>query len=73
MQIISFQFCSVGFRVLVKRCRDVEVTGLDSNGDPIRVISSFQQALILQHECDHLDGILCVDKMVPRTSRIDRI
>ncbi|KAI6689965.1 hypothetical protein NL676_026793 [Syzygium grande] len=59
-----------GYRGLVERYLDVEVTGLGRDGKPIKVNASGWQARILQHECDHLDGILYVDKMVPRTFRI---
>ncbi|KAF7814356.1 peptide deformylase 1A, chloroplastic/mitochondrial [Senna tora] len=58
-----------GFRAAVERSLDVEVTGLDRYGEPIKVQASGWQARILQHECDHLDGTLYVDKMVPRTFR----
>ncbi|KAJ4828435.1 Peptide deformylase 1A, chloroplastic/mitochondrial [Turnera subulata] len=58
-----------GFRAVVERYLDVEVTGLDRDGKPIKVNASGWQARILQHECDHLDGTLYVDKMVPRTFR----
>jgi len=54
---------------VVERYLDVEVTGLDRNGEPIKITASGWQARILQHECDHLDGTLYVDKMVPRTFR----
>ncbi|WVZ22143.1 hypothetical protein V8G54_000687 [Vigna mungo] len=42
---------------------------LDRYGAPIKINASGWQARILQHECDHLDGTLYVDKMVPRTFR----
>ncbi|CAN0878340.1 Peptide deformylase 1A, chloroplastic [Linum grandiflorum] len=58
-----------GFRAMVERYLDVEVTGLTRDGLPIKVEASGWQARILQHECDHLDGTLYVDKMVPRTFR----
>lgn len=67
---IVLTFCSVdGFRAVVERYLDVEVTGLDRTGAPIKITASGWQARILQHECDHLDGTLYVDKMVPRTFR----
>ncbi|OEL38799.1 Peptide deformylase 1A, chloroplastic [Dichanthelium oligosanthes] len=59
-----------GYRAVVERHLDVEVSGLDRNGNPIKVQASGWQARILQHECDHLEGTLYVDKMVPRTFRI---
>ncbi|KAL7162327.1 hypothetical protein ACSBR2_042749 [Camellia fascicularis] len=58
-----------GFRAVVERYLEVEVTGLGRDGQPIKVDASGWQARILQHECDHLDGTLYVDKMVPRTFR----
>ena len=58
-----------GYRAVVERHLDVEVSGLDRNGRPIKVEASGWQARILQHECDHLEGTLYVDKMVPRTFR----
>lgn len=58
-----------GYRAVVERHLDVEVTGLDRYGQPSKVEASGWQARILQHECDHLEGTLYVDKMVPRTFR----
>ncbi|KAF5739104.1 PEPTIDE DEFORMYLASE 1A family protein [Tripterygium wilfordii] len=58
-----------GFRAVVERNLEVEVTGFNRNGQPIKVDAKGWQARILQHECDHLDGTLYVDKMVPRTFR----
>lgn len=53
----------------MERHLEVEVTGLSRDGEPIKVDASGWQARILQHECDHLDGTIYVDKMVPRTFR----
>lgn len=61
-----------GFRAVVERHLEVVVTGLDRNGQPIEVVASGWQARILQHECDHLDGDLYVDKMLPRTFRTEK-
>ncbi|ESW22720.1 hypothetical protein PHAVU_005G175900 [Phaseolus vulgaris] len=58
----------VGYAV-VERHLDVEVEGFDRYGKPIKINATGWQARILQHECDHLDGTLYVDKMVPRTFR----
>ncbi|XP_076923726.1 peptide deformylase 1A, chloroplastic-like [Bidens hawaiensis] len=58
-----------GYRAMVERFLDVEVTGLDRYGQPITVSASGWQARILQHECDHLAGTLYVDKMIKRTFR----
>lgn len=53
----------------MERHLEVEVGGFDRNGKAIKVDASGWQARILQHEYDHLDGTLYVDKMVPRTFR----
>ncbi|CAN6457229.1 unnamed protein product [Victoria cruziana] len=68
---IFFEGClSVdGFRALVERHLQVEVTGLGRDGRPIKVEAVGWKARILQHECDHLDGTVYVDKMIPRTFR----
>ncbi|KAK7261909.1 hypothetical protein RIF29_28233 [Crotalaria pallida] len=58
-----------GFLAVVERHLDVEVEGFDRYGEPIKINASGWQARILQHECDHLDGTLYVDKMIPRTFR----
>ncbi|KAK9141674.1 hypothetical protein Syun_011074 [Stephania yunnanensis] len=58
-----------GFRAVVERHLEVEVTGLSRDGQPIKIDASGWQARILQHECDHLDGTIYVDKMVLRTFR----
>src|SRR5262249_37834202 len=47
-----------GLRGLVPRYKKIRYSGYDLAGNPIaREVSDFH-ARILQHECDHLDGIL---------------
>ena len=47
-----------GLRGLVSRHMALRYTGYDQNGRPIdRTVSGFH-ARVVQHECDHLDGIL---------------
>ena len=47
-----------GLRGLVSRYRSLRYTGFDQRGTPIdRTVSGFH-ARVVQHECDHLDGIL---------------
>jgi peptide deformylase len=58
-----------GFRGLVERHLEVEVTGFGRDGLPIKVNATGWKARILQHECDHLAGLLYVDKLIPRTFR----
>jgi peptide deformylase len=46
----------------------VTVKGLDREGKPIAVTGEGLLAVVLQHEVDHLDGILFID----RISRLKR-
>ena len=47
-----------GLRGLVARHQSLRYTGFDQHGTPIdRTVSGFH-ARVVQHECDHLDGIL---------------
>ena len=47
-----------GLRGLVTRYKSLRYTGFDQHGKPIdRTVSGFH-ARVVQHECDHLDGIL---------------
>ena len=57
-------------RVLVdvERPIHVRVRALDANGDAIVVEASGLEARVIQHEIDHLDGVLILD----RTSRDQR-
>lgn len=45
------------------------VTGQDPAGTPVRVTGTGFFARCLQHECDHLDGILYVDRLSGRVRR----
>jgi peptide deformylase len=47
-----------GLRGVVSRYQKLRYTGFDQHGNPIdRTVSGFH-ARVVQHECDHLDGIL---------------
>jgi peptide deformylase len=56
-----------GFSALVKRSRRVSVEYLDERGEPQRVQASGWFARILQHEIDHLNGKLYIDRMETRS------
>jgi peptide deformylase len=56
-----------GYTGLVERQRAVEVTGLDEHATPIRWRVSGWPARILQHEVDHLEGTIYVDRMMTRS------
>lgn len=52
-----------GMRGLVPRHTKLKYAGFDQFGNPIeRVVSGFH-ARVVQHECDHLDGVLYPMKM----------
>lgn len=48
----------------VKRYENVTVKGQDLYGKPVKIKTSGLPARCLQHEIDHLDGILFTDKIV---------
>lgn len=52
----------------VKRSLKVTVKALNQNGDPIEITKEDLTARALQHEIDHLDGILFIDR-IGRTER----
>ena len=49
----------------ISRAEAVEVKGLDLDGKTVRVKGEGILARALQHELDHLDGILIVDRIGP--------
>jgi peptide deformylase len=56
-----------GWTALVTRALDIEVTGLTPAGEPLALRLSGWPARILQHEVDHLNGTLYVDRMHSRS------
>ncbi|MCC6995069.1 MAG: peptide deformylase [Deltaproteobacteria bacterium] len=51
----------------VTRSLQVRVEALDQHGAEVVLEASGWYARILQHEVDHLHGVLCCDRMDPRT------
>lgn len=47
----------------VCRAETVEVRGLDEHGNPLRIQAVGILSRALQHEIDHLDGILFIDRL----------
>ena len=47
----------------IKRSARVTVEGLDENGAPIKIEAGGLLAVCLQHEVDHLDGVLFIDHL----------
>jgi peptide deformylase len=56
-----------GFVAVVGRARAVRVRCLDHAGEPRTIDAIGWHARILQHEIDHLDGTVYVDRMETRT------
>jgi peptide deformylase len=56
-----------GFVATVARALAVRVEALDHRGEPITIDARGWYARILQHEIDHLQGTLYIDRMDSRT------
>ena len=54
-----------GVRADCTRWEHVVATGWNMHGDPIRVEGTALTARAIQHETDHLDGVLFVDRLDP--------
>jgi len=55
------------YMALVERALEVRVRGTNEHGDPVDLTVSGWPARIFQHEVDHLDGMLYVDRMLTRS------
>lgn len=60
-----------GVEGIVPRAEWVAVNGLTEAGEPVRIEAAGILARALQHEIDHLDGILFIDRIpaVPASAR----
>lgn len=67
--VAAFEGCLSfsGFHMVVPRARKVRVEALDEHGAPVVKVATGWYARILQHEVDHLRGIVCCDRMEART------
>lgn len=68
-QVTYFENClSVpGLAALVPRHREVSLRALDARGVPVTWDVRGWPARLIQHEVDHLDGVLYTDRMAPRS------
>jgi len=57
-----------GVHVDVERPVRVRVRARDERGEPLTIEASGLEARVIQHEIDHLDGVLILDR-IPRSSR----
>jgi len=51
------------YRADVKRARSILVEGVDRDGNPLRIEAEDFLAVVLQHEIDHLNGKLFIDRI----------
>ena len=67
--MIGFEGCLSlpGLRGAVARATEIEVRAYDRNGKQICLRLSDFDAVVSQHECDHLDGVLYIDRVEERT------
>lgn len=56
-----------GYQAIVERALDVRVECLNERAEEVTINAHGWYARILQHEIDHLNGILYVDRMKTRT------
>ena len=52
-----------GLYVDTKRRMNVVAKGFTASGEPVQVVSAGHLARCLQHETDHLDGVLFIDRL----------
>ncbi len=67
--VAAFEGCLsfAEFSMVVPRVRKVRVEALDEHGQRVVKVATGWYARILQHEVDHLHGIVCCDRMESRT------
>lgn len=53
------------FTATVKRKKQVTVEALNLRGEPVSLVCEGFEAVLLQHEIDHLDGLLFLDRIDP--------
>jgi peptide deformylase len=47
----------------IRRCERVRVRALDRNGEPFELEADGLLAVAIQHETDHLNGVVMLDKL----------
>jgi len=58
-----------GVSIPVERPAKVTIEGKDENGEDVRLELEERDARVVQHELDHLDGILILDRTTPEGRR----
>lgn len=55
-----------GMKLPVLRERVIRVSGQDLTGNAVQFDAEDLEARVIQHECDHLDGVLIFDRVMPQ-------
>jgi peptide deformylase len=55
--------------VPIERASEVTVEASSPTGEPVRIEAEGLKARVLQHELDHLDGVLTIDRTSPEQRR----
>jgi peptide deformylase len=58
-----------GVYVDTKRRMNVVARGFNVSGDPVQIVGTGTMARCVQHETDHLDGVLFIDRLHPETRK----
>jgi peptide deformylase len=59
-----------GLAYPTSRSHGVVATGFDMHGEPVTIDGSGQLARCVQHETDHLDGVLFIDRLDPAQRKL---
>jgi len=57
-----------GIYGMVKRSKSIKLKAFDRDGNPVTISAEGFPATVFQHEVDHLNGILFIDKIIDYTS-----
>jgi peptide deformylase len=62
-EIVQEEACLsvIDYAAEVKRCERIQVRGVDRDGEPVDLEADGLLAVCLQHEIDHLNGVLFID------------
>ena len=62
-EIVQEESCLsvIDFAADVKRCERIQVRGVDRHGEPVDLEAEGLLSVCLQHEIDHLNGVLVID------------
>ncbi|MBI5025544.1 MAG: peptide deformylase [Nitrospirae bacterium] len=54
-----------GYLTVIRRAEKIKVKGLDRKGRPVEIEGTGLLSRALQHEIDHLNGVLVIDRISP--------